>query len=73
MTETVWPEKPTTVTIRLFIESLPNSTLAFFSEGLHCVFVATRAFSSCSEWGSSLVVLHGLLIAVAFLIVVHGL
>ena len=32
---------------------------------LHWVFVAARAFSSCSEWGRSLLVARRLLIAVA--------
>ena len=31
------------------------------------------AFSSCSEWGLLFVVVHGLLIAVASLVVEHGL
>ena len=32
-----------------------------------------RAFSSCGEWGLLFVVVHGLLIAVASLVVEHGL
>ena len=38
--------------------------------GLHC---CTRAFSSCSEWGLLFVAVRGLLIAVASLVVEHGL
>ena len=38
--------------------------------GLRC---CTRAFSSCGEWGLLFVVVSGLLIAVAPLIVEHGL
>ena len=38
--------------------------------GLHC---CTRAFSSCSERGLLFVAVHGLLIAVASLVVEHGL
>ena len=37
------------------------------------VFVAARAFSSCSERGLLFVVVHGLLIAVASLVAEHGL
>ena len=36
------------------------------------VFVAAWAFSSCGEWGLLFVVVHGLLIAVASLVVEHG-
>ena len=38
--------------------------------GLRC---CTQAFSSCSEQGPLFAVLHGLLIAVASLVVEHGL
>ena len=38
--------------------------------GLRC---CTRAFSSCSKRGLLFVVVHGLLIAVASLVVEHGL
>ena len=38
--------------------------------GLRC---CTRAFSSCGEWGLLFVVVRGLLIAVASLVVEHGL
>ena len=38
--------------------------------GLRC---CARAFSSCGEQGLLFVVVHGLLIAVAFLVVEHGL
>ena len=38
--------------------------------GLHCY---AWAFSSCSEWGYSLVLLHGFLIAVASPVAEHGL
>ena len=38
--------------------------------GLCC---CARAFSSCAEWGSSLVEVHGLLIVVASLVAEHGL
>ena len=38
--------------------------------GLHCF---TQAFSSCGEWGQLFVAVHGLLIAVASLVVEHGL
>ena len=38
--------------------------------GLRC---CTRAFSSCSKRGLRFVVVHGLLIAVASLVVEHGL
>ena len=38
--------------------------------GLHC---CTRAFSSCGKQGLLLVVVHGLLIAVASLVAEHGL
>ena len=37
------------------------------------VFAAAQAFSSCSEQGSSLVVVHRLLTAVASLVAEHGL
>ena len=41
---------------------------------LHWVFVAARRlFSSCGERGLLFVVVHGLLIAVASLVVEHGL
>ena len=36
-------------------------------------FIAVRAFSSCGKWGLLLVALRGLLIAVASLVVEHGL
>ena len=38
--------------------------------GLCC---CTRAFSSCGEWGLPFIVVRGLLIAVASLVVEHGL
>ena len=38
--------------------------------GLRC---CTRASSSCGEWGILFVVVHGLLVAVASLVVEHGL
>ena len=38
--------------------------------GLRC---CARAFSSCGEWGLLFVAVHGLLIAVAFLVAEHGL
>ena len=38
--------------------------------GLCC---CARAFSSCGKWGLLFVVVHGLLIAVASLVVEHGL
>ena len=38
--------------------------------GLHC---CPRAFSSCGKWGLLFVAVHGLLIAVASLVVEHGL
>ena len=38
--------------------------------GLHCCM---WAFSSCGEWGLLFVAVHGLLIAVASLVVEHGL
>ena len=38
--------------------------------GLRC---CTQAFSSCGEWGLLFVAVHGLLIAVASLVVEHGL
>ena len=38
--------------------------------GLRC---CSRALSSCSEWGSSLVAVHGLLIPMASLVTEHGL
>ena len=38
--------------------------------GLCC---CVRAFSSCSEWGLLFIVVHRLLIAVASLVVEHGL
>ena len=38
--------------------------------GLRC---CTWTFSSCSEWGLFFVAVHGLLIAVASLVVEHGL
>ena len=37
------------------------------------VFIAARAFSSCGEWGLLFAVVRGLLIAVASLVVEHGL
>ena len=37
------------------------------------VSVAARAFSSCGEWGYSLVAVHGLLTAAASLVAKHGL
>ena len=40
---------------------------------LRWVFVAARAFSSCSEWELLFVVVHGLLIAVASLVAEQGL
>ena len=38
--------------------------------GLHC---CVWAFSSCSEWGLLFIAVHGLLIAVASLVVEHDL
>ena len=38
--------------------------------GLHCCM---ESFSSCGEWGLLFVVVHGLLTAVASLVVEHGL
>ena len=38
--------------------------------GLHC---CARAFSSCGEWGLLFAAVRGLLIAVASLVVEHGL
>ena len=38
--------------------------------GLRC---CTQAFSSCGQWGLLFVAVHGLLIAVASLVVEHGL
>ena len=38
--------------------------------GLRC---CVRAFSSCGKWGLLFVAVHGLLIAVASLVVEHGL
>ena len=38
--------------------------------GLRC---CAQAFSSCGEWGLLLIAVHGLLIAVASLVVEHGL
>ena len=53
--------------------------LFFFFSYLSYLFLAAlglpccaRAFSSCSEWGPLFVVVHGLLIAVASLVVEHG-
>ena len=40
---------------------------------LHWVFIAARAFSSCSEQGLPFVAVRGLLIAVATLVAEHGL
>ena len=40
---------------------------------LRWVFVAACAFSSCGKWGLLFVVVHSLLIAVASLVVEHGL
>ena len=40
---------------------------------LHWVLVAAQAFSSCGELGLLFLVVHGLLIAVASLVVEHGL
>ena len=37
------------------------------------VFVAARAFSRCGQWGRLFVAVRGLLIAVASLVVEHGL
>ena len=56
----------------------PNFILFYFkfiylfsaALGLCC---CTRAFSSCDEWGLLFVAVRGLLIAVASLIVEHGL
>ena len=52
--------------------SVTNTVIFFFLIvlGLHC---CVRAFSSCSEWGLLSVVVFGLLIAVASLVVEHGL
>ena len=38
--------------------------------GLHC---CAWAFSSCGEWGLLFIAVHGLLIAVAYLVAEHGL
>ena len=48
----------------------PKTALFFW---LHWVFVAARAFSSCGDRGLLLVVVRGLLIAVASLVAEHGL
>ena len=42
--------------------------LFLFYFWLHWVFAAAQAFSSCGEWGESLVVVHELLTAVVSLV-----
>ena len=54
----------------VFFSNLFNFYLFLAVLGLHC---CVRAFSSCGEWGLLLVVVCGLLIAVASLVVEHGL
>ena len=47
-----------------------NKAVLFGCIGLRC---CARAFSSCDEWGLLFVAVRGLLIAVASLVVEHGL
>ena len=54
--------------VRHFLKNLFYLLLAVL--GLHC---CTRAVSSCGERGLLLVVVRGLLIAIASLVVEHGL
>ena len=54
----------------LFIHSFIHLFIYFW---LHWVFLAAWAFSSCSEWGLLFFAVCGLLIAVASLVVEHGL
>ena len=50
-----------------------NKFILFIYFWLHWVFVAVQAFSSCGERGLLFVAVRGLLIAVASLVVEHGL
>ena len=54
-----------------FLASCNDLAVLFF--WLHWVFVAVCGLSSCRKWGLPFVVVHGLLIAVASLVVEHGL
>ena len=54
-----------------FLKKLIYLTYLFLAAlGLHC---CAWAFSSCGEWGLLFVAVHGLLVAVASLVVEHGL
>ena len=68
MTERATGHCPGVFFIYLFIYLLTYLLLAAL--GLRC---CARAFSSCGEGGLLFVVVHGLLIAVASLVVEHGL
>ena len=57
----------------MFVYLLIDSLIYFFIlvvSGLRC---CARAFSSCGEQGLLFIVVHGLLVAVASLVVEHGL
>ena len=54
----------------LFLKKINLFILFLAALGLHC---CVWAFSSCGEWGLLFVVVCGLLIAVTFLVVEHGL
>ena len=62
------PEKPWI--LHIFIELFIYFYLPLAALGLCC---CTQAFSSCGERGLLFLVVHGLLIAVASLVVEHGL
>ena len=54
----------------LFLKKKKFIYLFLAALGLRC---CTQAFSSCGEWGLVFLVVRGLLIAVASLVVEHGL
>ena len=54
----------------LFKKFIYSFILFLAALSLHC---RARAFSSCGEWGLLFIVVRGLLIAVASLVVEHGL
>ena len=58
----------------IYLFLIKKNFFILFYFWLRWVFVAARGlFSGCGEWGLLFVVVHGLLIAVASLVVKHGL
>ena len=69
--------------LKSILSDISITTLAFFfNEFIYCIYIflavlglrcCVQGFSSCSEWGLLFIAVHGLLIAVASLVVQNGL